>query len=236
VSGNSTVKADFMRINMEDSVYGAGIAYVIHHGIVRDIVQQEAEWNTGADNCPNVYANIMLSLPATATYYTYQLRLMFIDSTQSRNITDLCPIKLTTSIDQLQTENGTVNGIPIVANGTGNFSSSVWAHHWSQFILGSQGAGIMFTNASNQQLYVFDSIADNSVGALKVGNSTKTIGLLPVARYSANFNYALDVTWHGAVATFDSSATPIYAIQGTAPTGLWLLVEYQPTITVNSEN
>jgi hypothetical protein len=235
-----------MRINGETSDYGSSLACVIHHGIVRDVVQQEAEWDTemgggGAYNCPNVYANIVLTLPATATYYTYQLRLMFIDSTQPRNITDLCPIKLTTSIDQLQTENGTVNGIPIVTNGTGsfyNFTSGAWtAHHWSQFISGTQGAGIMFTNATNQQLYVFDSIAGNSVGALKVDNSTKTIELLPVARYSADFNYALDVTWHGAVATFDSAATtPIYTMQGTAPTGLWLLVEYQPKITVTSES
>jgi hypothetical protein len=234
---NSTTKADFMRINMEKSVYGAGIAYVIHHGIVRDIAQQEAEWSTGAENCPNVYANIVLTLPAKATYYTYQLRLMFIDSTQPRNITDLCPIKLATSIDQLQTENGTVNGIPIVANGTGNFSSSVWAHHWSQFISGSQGAGIMFTNASNQQLYVFDSMAGSPTGVLKANNSTKAIELLPVALSPVSgFTSALDVIWHGAVVTFDSSATPIYTTQDTAPTGLWLLVEYQPKITVTSES
>ena len=105
-----------MRINTENSTYGAGLAYVIHNGIVRDIVQQEAEWGTGgsgvggADNCPNVYANIVLTLPANATYYTYQLRLMFINSTQPRTITDLCPIELTTSLSslQLQTENGTV--------------------------------------------------------------------------------------------------------------------------------
>jgi hypothetical protein len=226
-----------MRINTNSSTYGAGLAYVIHNGVVRDIVQQEAEWPGGADNCPNVYANIVLTLPAKATYYTYQLRLMFINSTQPRTITDLCPIKLTTSIDQLQTENGTVNGIPIVANGTGNFSSNAWAHHWSQFISGTQGAGIMFTNASNQQLYVFDLIAGNPVGALKVDNSTKTIELLPVAQYSATFNYALDVTWHGAVATFDGTATtPMYTLQGTAPTGLWLLVEYPPKITVTSES
>ena len=36
-----------MRINQENSTYGAGVAYVIHHGIVRDVVQQEAEWGTG---------------------------------------------------------------------------------------------------------------------------------------------------------------------------------------------
>jgi hypothetical protein len=241
--GSASSTANFMRINTEASTYGAGLAYVIHHGIVRDVVQQEAEWGTsgtgigGADGCPNVYANIVLTLPANATYYTSQLRLMFIDSTQLRNITDLCPIKLTTSIDQLQTENGTVNGIPIVTNGTGNFSSSVWAHHWSQFISGSQGAGILFTNASNQQLYVFDSMPPGTpTGALKTNNSTKTIELLPVTLRQGQFTYALDVTWHGAVATFDGTATPIYTIQGTAPTGLWLLVEYPPKITVTSES
>jgi hypothetical protein len=210
-------------------------------------VQQEAEWGTsgsgigGADGCPNVYANIVLTLPAKATYYTYQLRLMFINSTQPRNITDLCPIKLATSINQLQTENGTVNSIPIVTNGTGsfyNFTSGTWtAHHWSQFISGSQGAGIMFTNASNQQLYVFDSMPPGTpTGALKTNNSTKTIELLPVTLRQVQFTYALDVTWHGAVATFDGTATPIYTLQGTAPTGLWILVEYQPTITVTSES
>jgi hypothetical protein len=164
---------------------------------------------------------------------------MFIDSTQSRTITDLCPINVTTSpaISQLQTENGTINGIPIVANGTGNFSSSVWAHHWSQFISGSQGAGIMFTNATNQQLYVFDSIAGSPTGALKTNNSTKTIELVPVTLRQVQFTYALDVTWHGAVATFDgAAATPIYTLQGTAPTGLWLLVEYPPKVTVSSES
>jgi hypothetical protein len=244
-SGLSSSAATFMRINNENSTYGAGQACVIHHGIVRDIVHQEAEWDKpttapvgGVDGCPNVYASIVLTLPANATYYTFQLRLMFIDSSQSRTITDLCPIKLATSIDQLQTENGTVNGIPIVANGSGSFSSSVWAHHWSQFISGNQGAGIMFTNTSNQQLYVFDFTSPGTpTGALKANNSTKTIELLPVTlRQVSNFNSALDVTWHGAVATFDNFVTPIYMLQGTAPSGLWLLVEYPPKVTVTSES
>jgi hypothetical protein len=245
--GSASNTANFMRINNEASSYGSGLAYVIHHGIVRDIVQQEAEWGTsgsggGADGCPNVYANIVLTLPAQATYYTYQLRLMFIDSTQSRSITDLCPIRLSSTLSspQIQTENGTVNGVPIVASGAGSFydlPSAGWtAHHWSQFLAGSQGAGIMFTNASNQQLYAFDSIAGTSVGALRTNTSAKTIELLPVAQYSASFTNTLDVSWRGAVATFDNTAAPLYAMQGTAPTGLWLLVEYPPTVAVSSES
>jgi hypothetical protein len=238
--------ANFMRINDENSVYGAGAAYVIHHGVVRDIVQQEAEWGTsgtgigGADGCPNLYANIVITLPANVTYYTYQLRLMFINSAQSRVITDLCPIRLTVSPSSLQamTENGTANGFPTVKNGTGtfyNYSAGSWtAHHWSQLVSGSKGAGIMFTDTANQRLYAFDSIAGSAVGAIDVDTTSKTIELLPVARNSASFTNALDITWRGAVVTFDNT-TPIYTLQGGTPTGLWILAEYQPTITVTAE-
>jgi uncharacterized protein (UPF0333 family) len=239
VVGTTTAStAAFMRINSENSVYGAGAAYVIHHGVVRDIVQQEAEWSTGAVNCPNVYANIVIILPANVTYYTYQLRLMFISSAQPRTITDLCPISLSTGLSsiQAQTENGTTNGFPSVTTGTGtfyNYSSSYTAHHWSQIISGTKGTGIMFTGAANQKLYTFDSIAGSAVGALKVDVSTKTIELLPVARNSATFTYALDVSWKGAVATFDGT-TPIY--QTSDQTGLWMLVEYLPAVTVTAES
>jgi hypothetical protein len=241
VSTSTSSTATFMRINGEASVYGAGAAYVVHHGVVRDIVQQEAEWGGGAYNCPNLYANIVITLPANVTYYTYQLRLMFLDSAQSRTITDLCPISLTVSPSspQAMTENGVASGFPIVTNGTGTFYNSTagsWtAHHWSQLISGSRGAGIMFTDSANQRLYAFDSIAGSAVGALDVDTSSKTIELLPVARNSASFTYSLDITWRGAAVTFDNN-TPIYAMQGSTPTGLWILVEYPPAITVTAEN
>jgi hypothetical protein len=250
VGTTTSSTANFMRINNEASVYGAGLAYVIYNGSVRDIVQQEAEWGKtnppaddgGAHNCPNLYANIVLTLPANATYFTYQLRLMFINSTQPRAITDLCPIQLTTTLSSVQTmtENGTLGGFPLIANGTGtfyNFSSGSWtAHHWSQFVSGTKGAGIMFTDSANQKLYAFDAIAGSAVGALKADNSTKTIELLPVVTSSpVSFNYALDITWRGAVATFDNT-TPICSTQGSTPTGLWILAEYLPTVTVVAES
>jgi hypothetical protein len=245
ISTSTSSTANFMRINSEDSVYGAGAAYVIHHGVVRDIVQQEAEWGTshgggGAYNSPNLYANIVITLPANTNYYTYKLRLMFIDSAQPREITDLCPISVTVSPSSLtaMTEDGTANGFPTVTNGTGafyNYTAGSWtAHHWSQLISGTRGAGIMFTDNSNQRLYAFDSIAGSAVGALKVDTSYKLIELLPVARNSASFTYALDVTWRGAVATFDGT-TPIYANAGT-PTGMWITVEYPPTVTVTADS
>jgi hypothetical protein len=237
-AGSATSTSRFMRINNEWSVYGSSPAYVIHHGIVRDIVHQEAEWNDGANNCPNLYAHIVITLPATASYYTYQLRLMFIDSQQDRTITDLCPIRLTTAIGQPQSENGTSNGFPIVSSTTGSFynsSSSNWEHHWSQFISGTRGAGIMFTDYANQMLYVFDTVAGAKTGALRVLTSPeRAIELLPAAMAQVQFKYALDVTWHGAIVTFDGT-TPIYN-QSDEKAGLWVIVEYPPTITVSTES
>jgi hypothetical protein len=230
--------ARFMRINNEWSIYGAAPAYVIHHGIVRDIIHQEAEWSDGADNCPNLYAHIVVTFPANATYYTYHLRLMFIESQQNRNVVDLCPIRLTTTIGQQQTENGTENGYPLVSGITGlfyNLSSSYWAHHWSQFISGSQGAGIMFPNSANQRLYFFDAIAGNKTGALMSNATEMAIELLPVTMTPTNFTNALDITWHGAVVTFDGT-TPIYKEESGQKTGLWITVEYPPVITVSTES
>ena len=240
VTGTSTYStATFMRINQEASSYGAGCSYVIHHGIVRDIIMQEAEWGTGAVDCPNVYANIIVTLPANSTYYTYQLRLMFINSVQTRTIDNLCPIQMTPSVTnvQAQTENGTLVGFPVVVNGSATFSNYLpggWTeHHFSQLIQDTgKGAGLMFTDAQNQRLYSFDSIAGTASGALYADSSSGAIELLPVDLAQAQFGYAYDVTWCGAVATFDNT-TPICSFyDGTTPTGLWILAEYPPTITV----
>jgi len=194
--GTSTSTAKFMRINNEEPIYGSNTAYVIHHGIVRDIVQQEAEWSGGVLNCPNVYSQIVLTLPANATYYTYALRLIFVNSSQSRTITDLSAIQLSSgwmsgTLRSL-TENGTSSGYPIVAEtymGTTNlfynFSSpsTGWAHHWSEYISGSTGAGMMFTDNSNRKLYTFDSIASQKTGALDVTTAQRTDWKTPTAVY-----------------------------------------------------
>jgi uncharacterized protein (UPF0333 family) len=240
--GSTTSTADLMRINNREDNTAPELAFVIYNGVVRDIVQGEAEWSGGVDSCPNVYSNIVITLPANVTYYTYQLRLMFIDSAKPRSMTDLCPIRVSTALGSIQTmtENGTASGYPVVANGTGTFSnytSGGWtAHHWSQIISGSRGAGIMFTDTANQRLYAFDSIAPGTAtGALKASTTSGgLIELLPVTLRQVAFTYAMDITWHGAVVTF-SNTTPIYTTAGT-PTGLWITVEYPPTITVTAES
>ena len=241
--GSVTNNAYFMRINSEFPTYGANLAYIIYNGVVRDIIHQEAEWSTGIPNCPNVYSQIVITLPATVNYYTYQLRLMFIDSEQSRAITDITPIRLySSSINQIQTENGTLDGFPIVVSTTSdstsfyNFSQSTWEHHWSQFISGTgTGSGIMFTDTANQQLYAFDSIAGTTTGALRTDSTNRRIELRPVTSLTS-FQHMYDIAWYGAVATFDSTKAPIYKLQGGAPTGLWILDEYPPAVTVAAEN
>lgn len=238
--GTFSAKADFMRINSKTPTYGSNLAYIIHHGVIRDIIHQEAEWGGnpgGIPNCPNVYSQLVITLPANVTYYTYQLRLMFVQSQQNRSIIGLCPIKLSSTIGQPQTENGTSSGYPIVVNGTGlfyNYSASYWKHHWSQMISGTKGFGIMFTDDANRKLYAFDPIAAKT-GALKANATDRTIQLLPVERAPTPFTYALDVIWYGAVLTFDGNM-PVYKQAGATKTGLWITVEYPPTIAVTTQS
>jgi hypothetical protein len=245
--GTSIAQSEFMRINGEKPVYGADPAYVIHHGIVRDIVQQEAEWQSGATDCPNVYSQIVLTLPANATYYTYALRTIFVDSSgisPVRTLNELSILELSiypgeSGTGECITEDGiNATGFPIPSYLEGLFhnssSATGWAHHWSEFLKGNKGAGIMFTNNSNFKLYTFDSIAGNKTGALDVdkqaSNTTGHIEVNPVERYQASFTNPLDVTWHGAVVTFEDE--PIYPSSG-GNIGLWAIVERPPIIAVS---
>jgi hypothetical protein len=230
--GSTTSTARLMRINNDEDNTDPELAYVIYNGVVRDIVLGEAEWSGGVVNCPNVYSSIVITLPANATYYTYQLRLMFVESQQSRIITDLCPIRVTISNGSPQTENGISGGYPVAQSGTGTFynSSSVWQHHWSQIISGTKGAGIMFTDEANEMLYTFDT-STTKTGALEVDSTARTIELCPITMSSVSFLSAKDLTWYGAVVTFDGT-TPIYE-DGS---GLWIIAEHPPTITVTTES
>jgi hypothetical protein len=243
VTGTATeAEASFMRANAEWSIYGSNPAYAIYNGTVRDIVHAEAEWTgDGVPNCYNFYSHIVITLPANATYYTYQLRLIFLNSTdRPRNITDLCPIRITASGSfSASTENGTLaNGYPNVSTASDLFynMSNIWQHHWSQLFNSTQniGFGIMFPDDSNKKLYHFDSIINNQTGALNVSSTGRTIEFLPVKRVQvSSFMSPLDICWYGAVVTFDGT-TPVY--NSTNQSGLWIIVEYPPTITVTTEN
>jgi len=232
--GTSNCTATLFRINNVNASYGAAEPnYAITNGPVRAIIHHEVEWgNNGVPNCSDILAHLVITLPANATYYTYALRLMFLSTTQTRNITDLCPISLSAPINVIQTENGTTAGYPTVTNTTGlfyNYSQAAWAHHWSQFISGTKGSGIMFTDTDNQKLYVFDSPGTNR-GALKTDSVADKIELLPVTMSPFSLPSAFDVTWHGAIVTFDGT-TPIYMVNQGNNSGIWVIAEYSPSLT-----
>jgi hypothetical protein len=242
--GVSESTAEFLRINSESPIFWADTAYVIYNGIVRDIIQQEPEWDYDyGDHFPNMYSQIVITLPANARYYTYALRTIFVDSSdvsEDRILSDLSALQL--SIDpnisgdgETITEDGVnATGFPTPSYLEDAFYNSTdWEHHWSEFLKNNRGAGVMFTNSSNFELYTFDSIAGYDIGALFVeknpSNTTGYIEVNPIHIPSAQFDYPLDVTWYGAVVTFD--VEPIY--RSSDDVGLWVMVEHPPTVTVN---
>jgi hypothetical protein len=175
-------------------------------------------------------------LPANATYFTYHLNTLFMTSQQTRTISQLCPISFTYPTGELQTENGTITKDPVVTTGSQIFNASdSGIHHWSQFLDGTNGAGLMFTDQGNHMLYIFDNMTSPAVrGALQADSSTQTISLLPVFLNSVSFQNALDLTWSGALVTFDASVVPIYG--GYEAPGLWVLAELPPTINLYVAN
>ena len=193
--GESTSTAEFLRINAESPIFWADTSYIIYNGTVRDIIQQEPEYGGGVSGCPNFYTQIVVTLPAKATYYTYSLRTIFVDSSQSRTITDLSALQLsgewvTGALTSL-TEDGTSGAYPTVTEtytgSTDQFdnssSSGGWEHHWSEYILGNSGGGIMFANRSNFNLYYFDDRAGDYTGALSVTNEYSPTWTTPLSVY-----------------------------------------------------
>ena len=79
------------------------------------------------------------------------------------------------------------------------------------------------TNSANRRLYEVQ---------VEVQEGRETIEFNPVESqlaHPASFTTPLDVTWHGAVVTFEDE--PIY--QSSDETGLWVTVESPPTIAVS---
>lgn len=228
-------QARFMRVNGEAPANGAQESYIIHNGVVRDIVQQEAEWSSGIPSCPNTFSHLVFTLPAEANYYTYQLRMIFVESTQPRNLNDLSLLRLRGYVGSQLTEDGLMLGFPITSTGTLFYEGGTrHEHQWSQFTDASNnGVGVMFTSSNNDELYHFDAIlGGTSTGAIYINTATKTIELDPVRRANVNgFQQADDQIWKGAMVISGGSRLPIYPKLGT--TGLWILAEKLPTITVS---
>ena len=89
----------------------------------------------------------------------------------------------------------------------------------------------MFTDSANHKLYTFDTIAGTETGALNVIGSERAVEFNPVEMASASFQYALEVSWYGAVVNFNSGNDPIYP--SSSDIGLWVTVEYPPNVAVS---
>ncbi len=233
VGGSTSCTADFLRVNDEEPSYGAEPAFIIYNGVVRDIVQQEPEYSDGVTGSPNFYSQVVLTFPANATYYTYAARTIFVNSAQSRTVSDLSAIQLSGLSGPQLTEDGTDGGYPEASLSTGFFYNGTptsWVHHWSQFMSGDSGAGLMFTDTDNLNLYLFDDIAGDKTGALNVlGSGIEFNPVEDGLNHDVSFLYPLDVTWHGAVVTFEGE--PIYRSEDDV--GLWVMVENPPWITMD---
>jgi hypothetical protein len=231
VLGNSTsYRADFLRVNDELPTYGAQPAYVIYNGVVRDIIQQEPEYSGGVAGSPNFYSQVFLTLPANTPYYTYAARTIFVNSSQSRIVSDLSAIQISGLSGTPLTEDGTDGVYPETSSSPVLFydgSPTGWDHHWSQISSGNSGAGVMLTDGDNQNLYVFDTSSKH--GALNIQSNLIEVNPVDSALSPVSFTTSRDLVWYGAVVTFNGE--PIYPSSGY--TGLWVMVEYPPSVAVN---
>jgi hypothetical protein len=226
-----TSEAEFLRINGERPVFHAGTSCVIYNGSVRTILQQEPEYSSGG--ATDLYSQLILTLPLNTNYYTYTSRIIFVDTTQDRTIDDLSVVQLSNLVGTPITENGTLAIYPNPSYSTGSFydcSPTGWDHHWSQFVLGPAGAGVMFTDSNNEQLYAFDSVIGADTGAIVVENTTSNyIEVNPVEINPVSFDSSRDLTWYGAVVTFTSES--IY--HSGDDVGLWVMVEHPPGVMMD---
>lgn len=238
---------EFLRINGRTPTYGSTLSYTIHHGVVRDIVQQEAEWSSGITDCPDLYSHIVITLPANSNYYTFSVRTIFLPSDQDRDISDLSVIQLSVDRGQALTENGMNNGFPSPSTSpptTFYDGGTAWAHHWSEYIdANNRGSGLMFRNFTNTRLYAFDSFAGDTTGAIELFPGAREIEMNPVERFPINdFQVSYDISWHGAVVIFGSGnpADTIFPYEedfdyetDTLYQGLWILVEETPSVSLD---
>ncbi|MFA5365655.1 MAG: hypothetical protein WC325_10795, partial [Candidatus Bathyarchaeia archaeon] len=228
-AGYASSKAEFLRINGDRPVFHAGTSCVIYNGSVRAILQQEPEYSGGG--ATDLYSQLIFTLPVNTTYYTYTARTIFVDTTQYRTVNDLSVIQLSDLSGSSLTEDGTSGGYPETSDSNGLFydgSPSGWAHHWSQISSGVFGAGVMFNDDSNENLYIFDDVQKS--GALNVQSSRIEVNPVDSILHSVSFQTSKDIVWYGAVVTF--SGEPIYPLSGH--NGLWVMVEHPPKVSLDS--
>ena len=188
----------------------------------------EAEFSGGIANCPNTYTNIVITLPANVTYYTYQIRSMFIDSSRPE-LSQICvqfeyQRTLVQSKSKLKMEPLPVSPLFRMApEHSLTLLLAVGLHITSanSYLTMERGWNNVHRLANRNSTRLILS-PEASKGALKASNGL--IELLPVSSPQVQFTYAYDITWQGAVATFDGTTPICNLYDGTTPAGLWILL------------
>jgi hypothetical protein len=190
---------------------------------------------------------MVITLPANANYYTFSLRSIFLNTTRDRDLTDLSAIQLYADRGEVLTEDGITSGHSRARTSPPTVfydGGTAWAHHWSEYLdSNDKGAGLMVRDSTNSRLYAFDDLAGDKTGAIEIDEGSRKIEFNPIARFPVNnLQDAYDFSWHGAIATFgsgnpDDTIFPYesgysYDYDDDGPfLGLWVLVEYPPTVT-----
>jgi hypothetical protein len=237
----------FSRVNSKYPTYGSQLSYTIHHGVVRDIIQQEPEWSGGVTSSPDFYGLIVLTIPANTNYYTFRTRIIYVTTNQARDLSDLSIIQLkaptvTGTYNQL-TEDGVSSGKPQTSGGTLFYDGgTAHQHQWSEYISTSdRGTGVIMRSNFNNALYIFDNVnAYAARGAISIDTTNQKIELNPIAPARAfpvnGFKQSADISWVGAIINFSSGVAvdtiyPSPFIGGNV--GLWVLVEYPPNVSIS---
>ncbi len=234
----------FLRVNSQYPTYGSKLSYTIHHGVVRDVIQQEPEWSGGVASSPDFYGHVVLTIPANTNYYTFRARIIYVPTNQTRNLSDLSVIQIKAptvsgTFNQL-TEDGLLSGVPKTSGGTLFYDGgTAHQHQWSEYISASnRGIGVIMRSYYNDALYFFDDVIGQHTGAISIDTTNKKIELDPIATARAfpvnGFKQSADVTWVGAIVHFSSGVAgdTIYPTTG-GNIGLWVLVEYPPTVSIS---
>jgi hypothetical protein len=237
-----TSDTTFLRINSETPTYGSDPSYTIHHGVVRDIIQQEPEWSGGVASSPDFYGHVVLTLPANTNYYTYKARVIYVPTTRTRDLSELSAIqvKAPTGNYSQRTEDGTQAGKPLTSPSTLLYDGGIaHQHQWSEYIgTDNKGAGLIMRSSFNERLYTFDEAVGQHTGSISIDTTNKIIELNPIdiERFAYNeFHQGVDVSWIGAIINFGSgnAVDSIYPPPSGGDIGLWILVEYPPIVSIS---
>lgn len=231
--------SNFARVNNIVPVYGSAASYTIHHGVVRDVIQQEPEWRYGVPNSPDLYGHIVITLPAGTNYYTYRVRNIFVPTSLPRDLSDLSLIQLkapTGSYTQLTEDGQSADGKPITSISTLLFDGgTAHQHQWSEYIDSNyRGIGIITRSIFNDRMYAFDNMIGQHTGSISLDPSNKKVELDPIKRFPVDLPQGFDITWVGGVVNFNSG-NPVDSIYPSAGKnlGLWVLAEYPPTVSIS---